>query len=342
MIPGQSIVGDDIAYLRIWDDGSCHAVNIESGIFGIITDVNPVDDPLIYKCLMTPRELIFSNILINDGKPYWLGMSCETPDEGKNHSGQWRKGNKDTEGREIPIAHKNARYTIRMSELENVDPKANDVNGVQVNGIIYGGRDSDTNVPVAQSLNWSHGVFSGASLESETTSATLGKEGQRAHSPMANLDFIVVPLGKYIENHLKFGKSLSKVPLIFSTNYFLKGEDGNYLNDKIDKKVWILWAEGRVHNEYEAIETPIGFIPEYEDLKDLFHSVLGKKYTKDQYERQFSLRVEKLLSKLDRIEKIYSEEEVPEEFMNHFERQRRRLLEAKEKIGKEILSPFDF
>lgn len=342
MIPGQSIVGDDIAYLKIWDDGSCHAVNIESGIFGIITDVNPVDDPLIHKCLITPRELIFSNILINDGKPYWLGMGCETPDEGKNHSGLWKRGNKDAEGKEIPIAHKNARYTIRISELENVDPKADDVNGVQVNGIIYGGRDSDTNVPVAQSLNWSHGVFSGASLESETTSATLGKEGQRAHSPMANLDFIVVPLGKYIENHLKFGKSLSKVPLIFSTNYFLKGEDGNYLNDKIDKKVWILWAEGRVHNEYEVIETPIGFIPKYEDLKVLFHSVLGKKYTKDQYERQFSLRVEKLLSKLDRIEKIYSEEEVPEEFMNHFERQRRRLLEAKEKIGKEILSPFDF
>ncbi|PIS28594.1 MAG: phosphoenolpyruvate carboxykinase, partial [Candidatus Marinimicrobia bacterium CG08_land_8_20_14_0_20_45_22] len=92
MIPGQTIVGDDIVYMKIIEDGVCHAVNIESGIFGIIADVNPVDDPLIYKCLTTPRELIFSNILINDKKPYWLGMGCQTPETGVNHSGKWFKG----------------------------------------------------------------------------------------------------------------------------------------------------------------------------------------------------------------------------------------------------------
>jgi len=342
MIPGQTIVGDDIVYMKIIEDGVCHAVNIESGIFGIIADVNPVDDPLIYKCLTTPRELIFSNILINDKKPYWLGMGCQTPETGVNHSGKWFKGKKDERGKEIPLAHKNARYTMRISELENIDPNADAKDGVEVSAIIYGGRDSDTNIPVYQSFNWEHGVFIGATLESETTAATLGKEGQRAHSPMANLDFIVVPLGKYIENHLAFGRRMKKTPLIFSTNYFLKDQSGEYLNDKIDKKVWILWAEGRVHGDYEAIETPIGFIPKYEDIRNLFQATLNKDYSREQYENQFSIRIDKLLAKLDRLEKGFLEEAAPKEFLNWFGKQRASLRLAKEKYSKDIINPFDF
>lgn len=342
MIPGQTILGDDIVYIKVWDDGSCHAVNIESGIFGIIADVNPIDDPLIYKCLTTPRELIFSNVLINDGKPYWLGMGSTTPDHGFNHSGEWFKGKKDVNGKEIPLAHKNARYTMRLSELENIDPNFDEKNGVRVDAVIYGGRDSDTNVPIYQAFDWKHGVFIGALLESETTAATLGKEGQREHSPMANLDFIVVPLGIYIKNHLSFGQRLSQTPLVFSANYFLKDENGNYMNDKIDKKVWIFWAEGRVHGEYEAIETPIGFIPKYEDISNLFRKTLGKSYTSEQYEKQFSIRTEKLLAKLDRIQRVYADEKVPEEVMIMFQNQRELLYEARERFKKETISPFDF
>ncbi|GAH64471.1 unnamed protein product, partial [marine sediment metagenome] len=256
--PGQLIVGDDIAYMRKGDDGRPYAVNIEQGIFGIIMDVNPVDDPVIYKTLTTPRELIFSNILINNNEPFWLNMGKELPKEGANHySDHWRYGDKDADGKEIGYCHKNARYTVRISDLENADPALNDPDGVPVDGIIYGGRDSDTSVPVYQSLNWVHGVAIGATLESETTSATLGAEGVRKFSPMANLDFLVVPLGRYIQNHIRFGEGLSKAPLVFATDYFLK-EDGNYLNEKVDKKVWLLWMEGRVHKEYDALETPIG------------------------------------------------------------------------------------
>ncbi len=121
MIPGQTIVGDDIAYIKIGKDGKAYTVNIEQGIFGIIEDVNPVDDPVIYKTLTTPRELIFSNVLVKDGVPYWLGMGKEIPKEGFNYSGEWKEGKKDNEGNTILPAHKNARYTIRLSELENVD-----------------------------------------------------------------------------------------------------------------------------------------------------------------------------------------------------------------------------
>lgn len=93
MLPGQTIVGDDIAYLRNIN-GRLKAVNVEKGIFGIIQDVNPSDDPLIYEALTTPREVIFSNVLVHDGKPYWLGMGQEVPDSGINYSGEWYKGKK--------------------------------------------------------------------------------------------------------------------------------------------------------------------------------------------------------------------------------------------------------
>lgn len=342
MIPGQTIVGDDIAYIRPGEDGKAYAVNIEQGIFGIITDVNPVDDPFIYESITTPRELIFSNILENNGSPYWLNMGKETPKEGSNHYGEWKEGMKDEKGNEVLAAHKNARYTIRICELKNADSKADDPNGVPIDGFIYGGRDSDTCVPVCQTLSWSHGVFVGACLESETTAATLGAEGVRKLSPMANMDFLTVPLGVYIKNHLKFGDDLSKEPLVFATNYFLK-EDGKFLNEKVDKKVWLMWAEGRVHNEYSAIETPIGHIPKYDDLKALFKQIFDRDYTNEDYEKQFSVKVDKWLAKMDRIEEIYkAEEEIPKVFHDHLEQQRTRLNEAKSKFGKDVISPFDF
>ena len=342
MIPGQTIVGDDIAYIKAGDDGLAYSVNVEQGIFGIIENVNAVDDPLIYKALTTPKEIIFSNILIKDGVPYWLGMGKELPKEGINFSGKWKEGNKDKDGNEIPPAHKNARYTMRISELENADSKLNDPDGVLVSGMIYGGRDSDTSPPVLQSLSWAHGVFIGAALESETTAATIGKAGVRKHDPMANIDFLVVPLGLYIKNHLRFGERLDKSPVIFATNYFLK-ENDRFLNEIVDKKVWLMWMEGRIHEEYESIETPVGLIPKYDDLKELFKQIFNKEYTKEDYEKQFSIRIKKLLERLDRIEAIYKEElDVPEVFSEHIQQQRERLKEAKEKHGKEIISPFDF
>lgn len=343
MIPGQKIIADDIAYLRIGDDGRPYGVNVEQGIFGIIEDVNAIDDPLIYQMLSTPRELIFGNILIKDKKPYWLGMKQETPTSGYNHSGEWTIGKKDKEGKEIPLAHKNARFTLRISELPNADPKLNDPNGVPIDAIIYGGRDSDTSPPVVESFSWSHGVFIGACIESETTAAKVGGVlGTRTHDPMANLDFLVVPLGNYIKNHLRFGENVSRPPKVFATNYFLK-ENGQYLNDKVDKKIWLYWMEGRVHGEYKAIQTPIGLIPYYEDIKEIYQEVFNKDFTKEQYEKLFSIRVHKLLERLERIKTIYEQEtDIPQAFKNQLVQQKHRLEEAKKKHGKDVISPFDF
>jgi phosphoenolpyruvate carboxykinase (GTP) len=341
MIPGQTIIGDDIAYLKIGSDGIAYAANVEQGIFGIIEDVNPVDDALIYEALNGPRELIFSNLLINNDTPYWLGMGKDWPESGLSYLGQWQKDAKDSEGNELKPVHKNARYTIRIRELGNADANLDNPEGVPVSGIIYGGRDYEVSPPVVESLSWAHGVFIGAILESMTTATILSKP-ETVHNPMANIDFMVVPLGVYLTNHLKFGDRLDKQPKIFSTNYFLKDAEGKFLNQKVDKKVWLYWMEGRVHGEYEAIETPIGLIPKYEDLKHLFKQTFDRDYTRADYEVQFSLKLRGLLERLGRIEKIFAEEDgIPAEFFNHLEQQKQRLSQAQISSGKEILSPFD-
>ena len=334
MIPGMTIVGDDIAYLKQDEDGNCRAVNIEAGVFGIIRDVNPIDDPVIYKTLTTPREMIFSNILIHEGEPYWLGMGLdqsEYPERGMNHSGDWYKGKKDEKGNEIPLAHPNARYTIRLNELDNIDPNWDTREGHIINGVFYGGRDSDTNPPISEALTWEQGVYMGATIESETTSATLGQAGVRNSSPMAIMDFMVVPFGLYLNNHISFGNRLKNTPKVFSTNYFIKDENGRYLNEKVDKKIWVIWAEGRVHGEYDAIETPIGCIPKYGDLKALFKKVFDREYTVEEYVQQFSIRVQKYLEKQARMEELYGDEdEIPEAFWTVH----KKIKESLEKLRK--------
>ena len=341
MVPGETIIGDDLAYLRI-KNGEIRGANVERGIFGIIRDVNAENDPIIWKALTTPGEVIFSNILVNSGRSYWLGDSREHPKTGVNFSGKWRPGKKDQSGKEIPAAHKNARYTIRLSYLENLDGRAEDPEGVPLKGIIYGGRDSDTWVPVQQSFDWVHGVLTmGASLESETTSATLGKEGVRTFQPMSNIDFLSVPLGRYVRNHLDFARDLENPPLIFAVNYFLKDAKGGYLNSIADKKAWLKWMELRVHGDVDAITTPTGHIPRHETLKKIFKAELGRNYSREEYERQFTLRIPENLEKLDRIEDIYREQpHVPKVLFDALSEQRKRLLELLKSAGSGYVSPF--
>jgi len=337
MMRGESIVGDDIAYLR-QRNGKVYAVNVESGIFGIIQNVNAKDDPLIWEVLTSPNEVIFSNVLVTEDKtPFWLGDGREMPERGINHSGEWVKGKKDSKEIEITHSHKNARYTVKLRSLKNLDSKLDDAQGAETKGIIYGGRDSSTWSPLQQSFDWAHGVITmGASLESETTSATLGKEGVRQFCPMSNIDFVSVSLGRYISNHLKFADSLDSPPAIFAANYFLKDKaTAEYVTGMQDKRVWIKWMELRVNNNVDAIKTPTGYIPKYEDLKKLFKQVLDTDYAEEDYIKQFTLRIPENLQKIERITEIYKTKvsDTPDILFSILEEQKKRLKAAQEKYG---------
>jgi len=308
MMPGEKIVGDDIAYLRSID-GKIRAVNVEKGMFGIIMGINSKDDPIIYKTLHTPNEIIFSNVLMTeDGGVHWIDKDAPTPEKGVNYSGPWTPDKKDASGNSIPPSHKNARFTLSLNCLENYDSRLEDPDGVEIGGIIYGGRDSYAWMPLREAFDWNHGIITiGAALESETTAATLGKEGVPKFNPMSNLDFVSVPLSRYIQSNLDFGARLDVQTKIFGVNYFLKDDAGNWLNERNDKAVWLKWMELRAHQDVEAIRTPVGFIPRYQDLAGLFHDVLNKSYTEEDYIQQFSLKIQPFLDKIQRILDIYKE-----------------------------------
>lgn len=326
----HSLVGDDITTLYIDRVGQVRGYNVEDGFFGILDGVSEKSDPLIWKALSTVDEVIFSNVLIAGGKSYWLNMGEEFPQQGEAYFGHWIKGQLDKDGKVKYPAHGNARCTMKLTNLSNVDSHLHDKEGVLVSGIVYAVRDPDTTPPVVQSRNWDEGVFMGASLESETTATTIGKQGERVHDPMAITDFLIPPLGDYLKKHYAFGKSFTKSPQIFSVNYFLKDKNGNFLNGKLDKKVWFAWMEGRIHNEFAASDTPIGLIPKFEDLRKLFQSVLNKDYKKQDYEEQFTIRTSQLLEKLDRIELIYKNyQNIPPEIFNQITQSRKDLLGGK-------------
>ena len=344
MLEGETIIGDDIAYIKN-AGGKIKAVNVEKGIFGIIQDVSHENDPAIFEALTTPGEVIFSNVLVDpDNVPRWLGDGRPAPTRGVNFSGEWLPGKKGPDDKEVPYAHKNARYTIDIKDLKNCDENLDSPEGVEIGGIIYGGRDSDTNMPVEQSFDWEHGILTqAATIESETTAATLGKEGVRKFNLMANLDFLSIPIGRYIQNNLDIVDGVKKPPLIFHVNYFLRGKDGKYLNGIKDKHVWVKWMELRASGEAGALKMPTGYIPKYEDLVKLFKEVLGKEYTREQYEEQFVLRIPERLAKKDRILNIYHTKvfDTPHSFIKAMEDQRKRLEEFRKKHG-DYVSPSVF
>jgi phosphoenolpyruvate carboxykinase (GTP) len=150
---------------------------------------------------------------------------------------------------------------------------------------------------------------------------------------MANLDFLSTSIGRYIKNHLDFAKDIKSPPKIFGVNYFLKDDEGNYLTGRQDKRVWLKWMELRIHRNVEAIESPIGFIPKYEDLKKLFSQVLNKVYTGEDYKKQFKLRVAQNIEKAERIAQIYKTKvlDTPEVLFKVLKEQKERLEGAKQR-----------
>ncbi|MGC9553687.1 MAG: phosphoenolpyruvate carboxykinase (GTP) [Thermoplasmatota archaeon] len=337
MLPGERIIGDDIAHLRVIH-GQARAVNVEQGVFGILKDLTARENPVQWEVLHSPGEIIFSNVLVTpDRQVYWLGKGGPEPQQGINHAGPWWKGKRDPQDREIPPAHPNARFTVGLEAFPNLDPRLHDPEGVPVGALVYGGRDADTWVPVQQAFDWEHGIIAkAASLESSRTAAVLEGGTQREFTPMSNLDFLSVSVGDYIQANLDFGRRLTHRPAIFAVNYFLRDRrSGEFLNAMEDKQVWYKWMELRVHGDAGCLTTPTGCIPRYADLRLLFRKTLGKRYLRSHYRRQFTIRVPENLAKIQRITAIYREQvrNAPPQVFRVLEEEGERLELAQRRHG---------
>jgi phosphoenolpyruvate carboxykinase (GTP) len=341
---GNNFVGDDLAQMWIAEDGTIRSVNPENGIFGIVEDVNQEGDPVLMKCLRQPgTEVIWSNVLMDDkGVPHWVGHGEEHPTEGRNFQGPWKKGMVDDNGKEIPLSHPNARCTLTSSALGNYSDEAENPAGVETRVITYSGRDSDTMPPVWAAKNSDQGVVIGACIVSAATATEVGVTGVK-RAPWANAPFIPGSLGDYMNAQFEFfGNDKiapDKRPVMAGLNYFLtheaRGGNGKkLLGEKRDVKAWLAWLERRAHNEVDAIDTSIGYLPKYDDLKALFKELIDKEYSEDLYNKQFSLYIDKIVARIDLQLKAYGKEEkIPEKIFEVLKEQRAGLIALKDEYG---------
>ncbi|MEM5947378.1 phosphoenolpyruvate carboxykinase (GTP) [Spirochaetia bacterium 38H-sp] len=344
---GDAFIGDDLAQMWIAEDGTVRAVNPEKGIFGIVEDVNQEGDPYLMKVLRGEgKEVIWSNVLIDENKkPYWVGCGEEIPKKGRNFQGEWYEGKTDENGKPIPPSHPNSRATLHASDIENHNTElAEDPKGVPIKVITYSGRDSDTMPPVWVARNSDEGVVIGASIVSAATATEIGVSGVR-RQPWANEPFIPGPLADYMQAQFDFFNSKkikdSDRPVMAGINYFLthaaRGGNGKgLLGEKRDVKAWLGWLELYANGDVEAIETPIGFIPKYEDLKKLFAERVpgGKEYTKELYDMQFSLYIDNIIARIRLQREAYSKESaIPQKLFEVYDKQEKELLALKEKFG---------
>ncbi|MCD6224785.1 MAG: phosphoenolpyruvate carboxykinase (GTP) [Deltaproteobacteria bacterium] len=341
---GDHFIGDDLAQMRIAEDGSIRSINPEKGIFGILEDVNREGDPVLMDCLRKPgTEVIWSNVLIDDnGVPYWTGCGEDIPDKGFTFQGPWEKGMLDKNGNELPISHPNARCTLNASALSNCSERIEDPDGVVIRVITYSGRDSDTMPPIRVAKDSDHGVVIGACLVSAATAAEIGATGVK-RAPWANAPFIPGVLGDYMDAQFKFyGNKLiaaDKQPIMAGLNYFLTeeargGSSKKLLGEKKDVKVWLSWLAKLAHKDVDFIKTPIGNIPKFEDLKELFKSKINKEYTIDLYKKQFSLYLDNILKRIElQVDAYRKGTHIPERIFEIMDEQKEELLKLKDKYG---------
>ena len=346
---GNHFVGDDLSQMWIAQDGTIRSINPESGIFGIVEDVNRDGDPLLIQCLRHPgTEVIWSNVLIDEnGIPHWVGNGEAHPTRGRNFQGPWKKGLTDKNGKEIPISHPNARCTLRSSALGNYSAESENPAGVETRVITYSGRDSDTMPPVWAAKNPNQGVVIGACIVSAATATEVGASGVK-RAPWANAPFIPGALGDYMDAQFKFFGSdkiaANKKPVMAGLNYFLThgargGEGKALLGEKRDVKAWLSWLELRAHNDVEAIDTPIGYLPKYADLKRLFKSLIDKDYPRDLYDKQFSLYIDNIIARIDlQLEAYGKEKNLPGMLFEVLKEQRSGLEALKNQFGS-IVTP---
>lgn len=311
-------IGDDIAWLRVGDDGRLYAVNPENGFFGVAPGTNSKSNN---NALMTTKKnTIYTNVCRNldDNTVWWEGLDLPAPTNGEDWLGRpWNAETSKEKG-----AHPNSRFTAPAENCPSIAPEFFTGEGVPISAIIFGGRRAKAEPLICQSREWNHGVFLGSKMSSETTAAANGAVGVVRYDSMAMLPFCGYHMGDYFQHWIDMGKKMTNPPEIFNVNWFRKDAEGNFIWPGFgDNLRALLWALDRCEGKADAVETPLGYVPTRDSL-----DVEGLNLTDEQLDELLTVDHETWKKELEGIKGWYAKlEHLPKE-----------LTEALERLEKEL------